>query len=166
MQETIYFVIIFIFFYYFLISIACKPNIIHKTHKKSEKSDLFEDVKYINNFNVKFANVLDDDYIYSPLGITFILSLIHLGTYKNTEKEFNYLFEYKYKINELNDIYNIFNNDNIKMTNTFFINDKYDISEKYINKIKHLILIKYFNNDNIQKVIKEVNIYIAKTQII
>lgn len=152
-----------------MIAIAYISNSNHKTH---EKYDLFEDRKCINNskiinkpinnFNFKLAKLLDNDYVYSPLGITFVLSLIHLGTYENTEKELNSLFEYNYKINELNDIYNIFNNDNIKMSNALLINDRHDINNKYIDVIKHLILIKYFNDDNLQRVVKEINTYIAK----
>ena len=56
-----------------------------------------------NNLSVKLFNLMDTNKgnIFSPISITFALSLLHLGAQGNTDKQLTELFDHKYTLNEL-----------------------------------------------------------------
>ncbi|ARF10065.1 serpin [Indivirus ILV1] len=98
--------------------------------------------------------------VFSPLSITFALSILHLGAYGNTDKQLTELFNNKYTINELNNIYTLFNNDIMKVTNVLILNNKYKVNNQYLDLIKNLSLIEYRSFNDINFIVKRVNNYI------
>ena len=100
------------------------------------------------------------DIVFSPLSITFALSLLHLGARGNTDKQLTELFGHKYSVNELNDIYTLFNNDVMRLTNALIINEKYKVNDQYMNMIKGLALVENRDFGDGSLVVKRVNDYI------
>ena len=116
-----------------------------------------------NTLTIKLFNQMNNNNVFSPLSIIFALSLLHLSAFGNTENELSNLFNYKYSINELQQIYTIFNNDIMNLANALIINNKYKINEQYLTSIKNLALIVHtdFNSTNSTNIIvNDVNEYI------
>ena len=124
--------------------------------------NLNKEIGYANNkLGVNLFNKMDNNnIIFSPLSITFALALIHLAAKGNSNKELTYLFNHKYKLEELKQIYKIFNNDIIKITNVCLINKKKNINKEYLDAIKNLCLVSLddFNEKNI--IVNKINNYV------
>ena len=121
--------------------------------------------KDTNQFAIKLFNVLDKDHIFSPMSIIFALSLIHLAAISNsqTDHELTNLFNHKYNLDEINQLYNLFNNDIMTITNALLINKmSKNVNNKYIASIKKLTLVSYDDFNNAEQVAKKVNDYIDK----
>lgn len=114
--------------------------------------------KIFNELN----NELNNDSVFSPMSITFALSLLHQGAEGNTDTELTNLFNNKYTLNELNQLYKLFNNDIMKMTNALLINKKYKVNDQYLDSIKKLVLIEYDDFGNKKLIVNKVNNYIEK----
>ena len=116
-----------------------------------------------NNLSNKIFDLIStNDSIFSPISITFALSLLHLSAHGNTDKQLTELFGHKYTLDELNNIYKLFNNEIMKMTNALIINKKYKVNNKYLESISNLALIEQSDFTNINVIIKKTNDYIEK----
>lgn len=120
----------------------------------------------INNGNnilcTKIFNEIDGDTVFSPMSITFALSLLHQGAQGNTDTQLTNLFNNKYTLNDLNQLYKLFNNDIMKMTNALLINKKYKVNNQYLDSIRKLVLIEYDDFGNKKAIVNKVNNYIEK----
>lgn len=105
-----------------------------KTYTISEANNIFT-INLFENFN-------GSSNIFTPIGLIYSLSLIHIATTDNTDKQMNQVLKYKYNIDEINTLIQIFNN-NIMLINTYFIiNDSVNkINNKYLEIIKPLVKI-------------------------
>ena len=116
-----------------------------------------------NNFTiVLFENLDGASNIISPLSITFAISLLHLASIGNTNKQLTNLLGYKYSANELEYIYGLLNNSIIKMTNALIINKNNKINKEYVDMVSHMV---YFINEDVNDsdlVIHKLNRYIEK----
>lgn len=97
--------------------------------------------------------------LFSPLGITFSLSLLHQSAQNNTNQELTNTLTQKYTLTDLNNIYNTFNNDTIKMSNSIIINNKYTPNQKYLNQIKSFTQIEHGNFNNNTIIANNINQY-------
>src|SRR5258708_4042547 len=89
-----------------------------------------------NNFTITFFENLDSvSNMFSPLGISIILSLIHLGALYNTNNQLTNLLGIKYNIEDIKYLYHHFNNEVIKITNVFIANNKIKINKEYLHMI-------------------------------
>ena len=124
----------------------------------------YNKLNYANNMlcMVIFNNLEGASNIISPILITFILSLLHLASEGRTDEELFKLFNYKYNIEELNYLYQMFLDNNFYVSNLFILNkNKIDkINMKYFREIDHMakIVIKRFDKSG--KLIKKINKYI------
>lgn len=114
-----------------------------------------------NNLSYKIFDIISNkDSIFSPISITFAMSLLHLSAHGNTDKQLTELFGHKYTLGELAGIYKLFNNDIMKMANALLINKKYAVNKKYLDSIKDLVLVEHDDFANVTRIIKKANDYI------
>jgi serpin B/serpin B11/12 len=111
-------------------------------------------------FDIMMSNKADN--IFSPISITFALSLLHLSAKGETDKQLTSLFDDKYTISQLNDVYKLFNNQIMKLTNALMINKKFKINDRYLDLIKGLALIEYSDFSDKKAIVEKVNDYISK----
>ncbi|AGF85572.1 serine proteinase inhibitor [Moumouvirus goulette] len=122
--------------------------------KISNANHLFT-INTFNNFD-KASN------IFSPLSLNYALSILHLGALNKTNNELINLLKYKYNFDDLEYIKNIFNDDSIKMSNLFLINDKYKINEEYINLVDKLAKFIFQNFKDPELISNKVNNFIEQ----
>lgn len=91
-----------------------------------------------------FNNLEGASKIFSPIGITFTMGLIYLATTASANQELYDLFNYRYNLPELNNIYHLFNNDIITLTTVFIINNQ-TLKGDYLDNVGELVL--FFNED-------------------
>lgn len=101
-----------------------------------------------NHFATNLFNITKPNSVCSPLSITFILSLLHRGLSGNTHKQITTLLNKTYDQDELNTVYAIFNNNNIKLSNAIIVNNKYKVSINYLNWLTKFCLVCVENSTN------------------
>lgn len=97
--------------------------------------------------------------IFSPLGIIFSLSLLHQSAQTNTNKELTTTLTKKYTLTDLNNIYNTFNTNTIKMSNSIIINNKYTPNQKSLNQIQPFTQIEHTDFTNKTTIANNINQY-------
>ncbi|AVL94588.1 serine proteinase inhibitor [Moumouvirus australiensis] len=112
----------------------------------------------INTFN----NFDTASNIFSPLSLNYTLSLLHLGALDKTNNELVKLLKYKYSLDDLDYIKNIFNDESIKMSNLFIINDKYKINKEYIDLVNNLAKFIFENFTDSDIISNKVNNFIEQ----
>src|SRR5580692_9916578 len=72
-----------------------------------------------NKFTIGlFENFDGASNLFSPIGIQFAISLVHLAAVGNTDMQLTKLLNYKYSVDDLKYLYQLFNNKKIiKMVN-------------------------------------------------
>jgi serine protease inhibitor len=113
-----------------------------------------------NKLGWKLFDILDKNTVHSPLSVGYILSMLHLGSVQNTEKQLTNLLGRKANIYELITKYYCFNNDIIKLINAFIINDTFPIKQSYYDQLDPIALIYHENFNNPDKIVKHINKYI------
>jgi serine protease inhibitor len=108
-----------------------------------------------NNFAIKLSKQMPKDTIFSPLSITFMLSLLN-------ENEIKSLLNYEYSNSDLKMLHHTFNNETIKMANVIVINNKFKVNNKYINSIKNITLVENSNFNDKNLIVNNVNDFIVK----
>nr|AEX63108.1 uncharacterized serpin-like protein [Moumouvirus Monve] len=112
----------------------------------------------INTFN----NFDTASNIFSPLSLNYALSILHLGALNKTNNELINLLKYKYNFDDLEYIKNIFNDDSIKMSNLFLINNNYKINEEYVDLVRNLVKFISQNFENPEIISNKVNNFIEQ----
>jgi serine protease inhibitor len=114
-----------------------------------------------NEFTIiLFENLDQASNIFSPLSISFALSLIHLAALGNTNNQLTTLLGTKYSVDDLKRLYGQFNNKVIKINNALIINNKIKINKEYLQMINGLTYIIIENFDNAKLISHEVNSHI------
>lgn len=111
-----------------------------------------------NVLAIKLFNRVNN--IFSPLSISFSLSLLHLYSISGTDDQFVQVFGCKYTLEQLKNIYNLFNNDTIKLVNILLINEGYKVNMDYLNSIRPMTLIEYINFSDRSVTTAKVNNYV------
>ncbi|XWV25766.1 serpin [Tupanvirus soda lake] len=116
-----------------------------------------------NMSNWKLLNILGRNSVYSPLSISHLLSVLHLGAKGNTNKQLASFLGKKYTSTELLKEFDIFNNDVVKFCNALIVNSgKCELDKDYINKINKFITVSNDDFSNSNKIVTMVNHYIEK----
>lgn len=118
-----------------------------------------------NSFTIQlFKNLDTAGNIFSPIGIIYLLSLIHLATVGNTDYQLKSLIGHNYTPDELSNIGKLLqqsiSTSIIKMSTMLIINDKYKINRIYETMIENLSIIIYEKFDKSELVVNKINEYI------
>lgn len=110
----------------------------------------------------KLASKLESVSAYSPLSITFILSLLHFTAVKNTEKQFTELLSVKNSLGALQTAAKLFNTNTIKLVNAILVNKKMQIEPNYLSLIETLAWVTNENFDDRRSVVAKANNFISQ----
>lgn len=114
-----------------------------------------------NSFTINMFDNLDGaSNLFSPISITYALSLIHLAALGNTDNQLTKLFNYKYSVDDLEQIYKLFNNNVIQMTNLLLVNNKYKINKVYVDMISGLVRVIDADFSNSALIVHKINNFI------
>ena len=114
----------------------------------------------VNILTEKLFNQTSIDRVFSPLSIAYALSLVHLGAGGNTNSELTQLFGNKYTLDTLKQMYKLFNNNVVKMTNCLAVNQHQQVNPEYLQMLDSIALVMnvQFNDD----LVKTLNAYIEQ----
>lgn len=116
----------------------------------------------VNKLAQKLFDVFEDNIVYSPLSITYILSLLHHGAVENTDHQFNNLITTKHSIETLTLMSKLFNSDIVKLTNMLIINQKFIVRQEYLDMLHDLALVSNEDFKKANLVVKKANLFIEK----
>ena len=116
-----------------------------------------------NDFTINlFENLDGASNIFSPLSLSYALSLIHLAALGNTNNQLTKVLGTKYDIDDLNLLNQQFNNSVIKMNTAFIINKKIRVNNEYLEMINGLAYVANDDFSNAKLIAYKVNNYIEK----
>nr|URM62410.1 disulfide isomerase [Mimivirus sp.] len=124
-----------------------------------EFDDKISDANHIFTINL-FNNFDSVSNIFSPLSINYALSLLHLAALEITNLELSNLLKYKYTVDDLQVVNDIFNDSTIDMTNLMLINKTQNINKKYKNMVNNLVKIIQEDFENPDLVAQKINHYV------
>ncbi|AEQ33278.1 putative serpin [Acanthamoeba polyphaga mimivirus] len=124
-----------------------------------EFDDKISDANHTFTINL-FNNFDSVSNIFSPLSINYALSLLHLAALEITNLELSNLLKYKYTVDDLQVINDIFNDNTIDMTNLMLINKTQNINKKYKNMVNNLVKIIQGDFENPDLVAQKINHYV------
>lgn len=121
-----------------------------------------------HNFTKVLSSILDQDQIFSPLSILYVLSLLHHGASENTEKQLDKIFGKKYsweQLEKLNQVFNVETNKSlvsqtVKLANAVIINKNCQINDSYLDAIGKLARIVHEDFRNVAHIVKITNEFI------
>lgn len=87
------------------------------------------------------SGVLGENCAYSPLSITYILSLVHQAAIANTGQELTNLMGAKNTMEDLASVYKLFNNDFTRMANIIVANNRMPINPAYLEMFSNVALV-------------------------
>jgi len=105
-------------------------------YNKKNKSSTHKNA--INLLASKMDKKINDEYVLSPVSISIILQLLHIGSNGSTELELTNLFGRRTSTNELFSNQLLFNNSFVKMSNAFLFSHDLKINPAYEECIKAL----------------------------
>ncbi|XWV24548.1 serine proteinase inhibitor [Tupanvirus deep ocean] len=108
----------------------------------------------------KLFNTLDDNCVYSPLSIAYIMSLLHLGAVGNTEKQITDLMVIKNSIEDLVSCSKLFNKDIIKLANAIIVNKDMPVKTEYLEMVKNLALVTNEDFSDGSAIVRKANAFI------
>ncbi|UFX99871.1 serpin-like protein [Megavirus baoshan] len=124
-----------------------------------EFDDKISDANHTFTINL-FNNFDSVSNIFSPLSINYALSLLHLAALEITNLELNNLLKYKYTVDDLQIVNDIFNDGTISMTNLMLINKTKKINKNYKNMINDLVKMIHEDFKNPDLVAQKINHYV------
>lgn len=115
-----------------------------------------------NNLTINlYENLEGASNLFSPISITFVLSLLDLAAIGSTDEQLIRFLNYKYSLDDLENLYTMFNNNIMKINIMFIINNK-KINNEYLNMIKKMVFIINENLDDTTLISEKINYYIKK----
>ena len=115
-----------------------------------------------NAFAVKLYDAADPDSVYSPLSITYILSLLHHGATSNTDAQLTKVLGRRNTLADLLDISNVFNSDIIKLANAVLVNKLMGVDQSYLDMVGKLALVSNEDFGNPLAVVQKANGFIEQ----
>lgn len=113
-----------------------------------------------NTLTEKLFNQLSLNRVFSPMSIAYALSLVHLGADGKTDAELTQLFGGKYTINELKQLYAVFNNDVVKMSNCLAVNKSQQLNPEYLQLLGNVAMVA--NTEFNDELVKKLNNFIEQ----
>lgn len=142
-------------------------NKMGSTQSNQSKVTNFNELSKATNFsessNVlmnKLATIMEKESVCSPMSIAFILSLLHFGATENTEKQLTDLLTTKNTLTDLEKIFEMFNNDVVKMANAIIVNKDLPVKEEYLNLVGKLALISNDDFSDVSNIVTKANNFI------
>ena len=116
----------------------------------------FTDETFVKNL----AGALEPNVVFSPLSITFILSVLQLAARGESLKQIVSVLKKEASDQELFFIKNCFNNDIITLCNMMLVNNKSSINKDFVGKVSTIAEIKSIDFSNGKNVANLANNYI------
>ncbi|XWV25781.1 serpin [Tupanvirus soda lake] len=113
-----------------------------------------------NTLAQKLFNVLENNSVYSPLSIAYIMSLLHLGAVGNTEKQITDLMVIKNSVEDLVSCSKLFNRDVIKLANAIIVNKDMPVKPEYLEMAKSLALVTNEDFSDGYLIVRKANAFI------
>lgn len=122
--------------------------------KKSDSDIITNNMIDANNeFTIDLFDNLDGaSNIFSPLAISFALSLIHLGSIGQASEQLTRVLGYKYDADELKTLRKSFNNQVFIMENALLYDKNIRIKMPYMQMVDRIVMIKPFDLINLHKI--------------
>jgi serine protease inhibitor len=108
----------------------------------------------------KLFDVFEQNCVYSPLSIAYIMSILHLGSVGNTEMQITNLLTIKNSMDDLLMCSKIFNTDIIKLANAILVNKNMPIREEYLQMARQLALVSNEDFSNRNAIVTKANQFI------
>ena len=134
---------------------SSSSNSIQSIQSKSPQYS-FTDETFVKNL----AKTLEPNVVFSPLSITFILSVLQLAARGESLKQIASVLKREANDNELFFIKNCFNNDIITLCNMMLVNNKSSINKDFVKKVSTVAEIKSIDFSNGKNVANLANNYI------
>lgn len=115
-----------------------------------------------NGLITPFYGVVEKGSVFSPVSIAAVLSLLHLGSTGNTEKQLTDLMHTKFSVDELRSLSRFFNSDFVKLTNAIVVNGAKPVEPSYLAMVEDLALVSNDDFGSPVTVAKNVNTFIEK----
>jgi serine protease inhibitor len=115
----------------------------------------------INILAQKLFNTLEDNCVCSPLSITYIMTMLHLGSSGNTALQITNLLSIKNSLDDLITCSKIFNTNIIKLANAVLVNKNMPIKEEYLQMVRQLALVSNEDFGNSTMIVAKANKFIA-----
>lgn len=115
----------------------------------------------INNFGLGLCSVVPENSVHSPLSAGIVIALLHNGAEENTEKELTCVFGKKITFDELTEMYKVFNNDVMTLSNVLVVNKDMCVRKDYLEKTKALALVCNEDFSDPSRIVDMVNKFIA-----
>ena len=103
-----------------------------------------------NILATKLFDFLENNSVYSPLSIAYIMSLIHMGSVGNTEVQITSLMSLKNSLDDLMVCSKTFNSDIVQLANLILVNKNMTLRDEYLQMVGQLALVSNedFSNSN------------------
>lgn len=110
----------------------------------------------------KLFDVVGKDHVFSPLSISYIMSLLHLASAGNTETQITNLMSRK---NTLEDLFlwsKTFNSDIIKLANAILVNKNKPVKDEYLEMVSKLALVSNEDFTDTDAIVEKANSFIKE----
>lgn len=115
-----------------------------------------------NVFAHKLSKVLGPKHTISPFSISYIISLLHLASVENTEKQLTDLMLRQNQLEDLEKCSILFNNDIIKLANVVLVNKRMPIKEDYLQMCRKLALVSNEDFSDTDAIVEKTNSFIEE----
>ena len=108
------------------------------------------------------TGISGSNFIFSPLSIAYIMSMLHAGAYGNTEAQLTKVLGRKSTMQDLSTAYTLFNGPGIKMANAVLIKAGVSIDPEYLQMAQRLALVSNEDFNNRAAIAYKVNSFVEK----
>ena len=115
-----------------------------------ESSDQIDIYRSSNILARKLFDFVENNSVYSPLSIAYIMSLLHMGSVGNTKAQITSLMTLRNSLDDLMVCSKTFNSDIVKLANLILVNKNMPIRDEYLQMVGQLALVSNedFSNSN------------------
>jgi serpin B/serpin B11/12 len=110
----------------------------------------------------KLFDVVEKEHVFSPLSISYIISLLHLASVENTDTQITSVMMRKNTLEDLQSLSKTFNSGIIKLANAVLVNKKFQIKSGYLEMVKELTLVSEKDFSDSESIAKEANHFISE----
>lgn len=133
-------------------------NVSEKTDTENEGENQTDMTDAINNLTINlFENLESATNVISPMGMTYALSLVQLGTRAESDAEITHFLNRKYSLDDLESFNKWFNNDVLHMTTVLAFSNTESVNKEYIQMVKNLAYVVVEDSDNVTLLAQKIN---------
>ena len=116
----------------------------------------------INTLAKKMFDSFENHAVYSPLSISYILSLLHIGAVDNTDAQLTDLLGRKKSMEDLVKSSILWNKSVTKLANVIVVNEKMPVKQEYLDIVQKLAMIGNRDFSNKEEIVNEINSFIEE----